>query len=118
MAAVDKYRGQDITLTITCSVSIDDLAELYVFLIHRESRTVAAQFNKAGTGTYTALTKVTEYIYKAIWGHSDTADADLGMYDMDVAVIQTDADYEDSEKHTKKIEEIFDLKESYSKIII
>lgn len=116
--AVDKYRGQDITLTVTCSVSIDDLAELYVFLIHRDSRTVGAQFNKAGSTGYTALTKVTAYIYKAIWGHTDTKGADLGMYDMDIAVIQTDADYEDSEKHTKKIEEIIDLKDAHSKLLV
>jgi hypothetical protein len=114
----DIYRGTDVSTLLDCDVSIDAFAELYVFIRNRKTGKIAARFSKAGTGDYTKLVKITEYQYQAIWGHSSTKIADLGLYDLDVCVQETNIAYEDSEKDTVTVGQIYNLLDDYSKIVI
>jgi len=114
----DVYRGTDVSTLLDCDVSIDAFKELYVFIRNRKTGTIAAKFTKAGTGDYEALIKITEYQYQAIWGHSSTKIADLGLYDLDICVQETDVIYEDSEKNTITVGQIYNLLDDYSKIVV
>jgi hypothetical protein len=116
MAAVDRYIGDDIPLTLTSSISIDDMAELYVYLVHKSSDVVAKKFSKAGSGEFSALIKEDAYNYRADWLSGDTKEATIGVYNIDINVVETDADYQDSEKNTIGVKEAIDLKQSRSKL--
>ena len=81
MATVLKYRGEDIPIVISLTdangsaINIDDLAELYVYLIKRKMPVATKMFSKAGGGSYTALTKQDAYNYRADWFSSETKSA-------------------------------------------
>ena len=61
MSIVKKYEGDDIKVTIRITdddgnyINIDDLDELYVYIVHKTSKITLAQFSKAGAGDFTAL---------------------------------------------------------------
>ena len=121
MSTQTRYRGDDIDIDIIVTdenddaVNIENLAELYIYITHNNS--VLIQFNKAGTGGFTALKKITSYLYLAIIKSGTTKSAELGNYNIDGNVIETDADYESSEKNTITIEDLFSLKDSKSKAV-
>lgn len=121
MAAVDKRQGSDIDISITLTdaagdlMNIDNLAELFVYVTNTASKTILKKFSKAGAGEFIALDKITTTNYKAIVKSATTKVAVIGYYDLDVNVVQTDADYDDSEKNTVGVEMIFNLLPSVSK---
>ena len=121
MAAVDKRQGDDIDIAISLTdaaddpINIENLAELFVYVTNTASKTILEKFSKAGTDGFTALKKITTTNYKAIVKSTKTKDATKGYYDLDVNVVQTDADYDDSEKNTVGVESIINLLPSVSK---
>lgn len=121
MAAVDKRQGDDIDISLSLTdaagdpINIDNLAELFVYVTNTASKTILKKFSKAGTGEFTVLKKITTTNYKAIVKSAITKDATKGYYDLDVNVVQTDADYDDSEKNTVGVESIINLLPSVSK---
>ncbi len=122
MAAVDKRQGDDIVLTISGTdaagdaMNIDNLAELFVYVVNTSSKIILAQFSKAGAGSFTAFKKITPYIYSAIILSALTLDAQAGYYDLDINVVVTDADFNDSEKNTIGVEALINLRSSISKV--
>lgn len=123
MAIVQRRAGDDIPVKIgltdlnTNPIDIDALAELYVYIIHSRSGSILAKFNKAGTGGFLALERISATSYRADIKSGLTKVAALGEYKIDVNVVQTDADYESSQKNTIGIEEVFNLNNSTSKIV-
>lgn len=123
MAAVVRHQGDDVPLLISLTdsndeaIDIDDLEELYIYVVSQEAGAVLAQFSKDGAGDFTALVKVTATQYRADVVSSLTKTAALGAYNIDVNVVQTDAEYEDSKKNTIGIETVFELYESTSKAV-
>lgn len=121
MAIVTRRAGDDIPISISLTdangavMSIDDLAELYVYVIHTTSNTILVKFSKAGTDGFTALTKVSSTVYRADVLSGLTKAATLGEYNIDMNVVETDADFEDSQKNTIGIQGVFNLKDSTSK---
>lgn len=121
MAAVEKRQGDDIDISITLTdaagdlMNIDDLAELFVYIVSSTTQAILAKFSKAGTGGFIALDIITTTNYKAIIKSVITKDAITGYYDLDVNVVETDADYEDSEKNTIGVDKLFNLLSSVSK---
>ena len=123
MAATDKFQGDDIPITIgltdtdDAAINIDDLAELYVFIILTKSNTTAVKFSKAGSGDYVALRKVSTTSYIAEWLSGKTKDATVGSYHIEVNVAETDAEYESSIKNTLVLDRIINLKGSTAKSV-
>ncbi len=117
MANTVKKQGDDITLSIKVGsgVSIDDLAELFVYIINSVSKTILIKFSKAGTGDFVALIKVTATNYKAIIPSSITKVTDSKTFDIEGNVVETDAEYEDSEENTITIDDKIILTSSVSK---
>ena len=117
MATVDRFQGDDITLSITVGtdVNIDDLAELFVYVVKERGGAILAKFSKAGTGDFIALAKVTTTNYTAIVPSGSTKDADQGLYVIEGNVVETDADYESSQENTITIPTKINLKPSVSK---
>lgn len=117
MITTEKYQGEDITLSITVgtAVNIDNLAELYIYIVNRKTQVTAIKFNKEGSTGFTKLDKITTTTYEAIWPSGDTKVADVGYYSIEGNVVATDADYEDSEENTITMNERILLKSSVSK---
>jgi len=121
MAVVDKYKGDDILITIGLtdssdnSINIDNLAELYIFIVFTKTDTTAVKFSKAGSGAFTALSKVSSTSYTAGWLSGNTKDSNIGSYHIEVNVAETDEDYESSLKNTLIAEDIINLKGSTAK---
>jgi len=117
MADYNKRQGDDITLSITVgtNVNIDNLAELFVYIVNERTKKISAKFSKAGTGDFLALTKVTTTNYTAAWLSGTTKDADTGLYTIEGNVAETDADYESSEENTITCPDRINLKPSVSK---
>lgn len=121
--SVERHAGDDIPLLLNftdsagVAINIDNLAELYVFVIHATEGTVLAKFSKAGAAGYTALEKITTLIYRADIKSSITKTAALGPYKVDINVVETDTDYESSQKNTIGVDIVFKLKDSYSKVV-
>ncbi len=114
MAIVNKYKGDDIPVTIELTdaggnINIDNLAELYVYIIHAISKTTAKTFSKAGSGDHVALRKVTTISYIADWLSGSTKDAAIGKYIIEVNIVETDANYESSKKNTLASDPIINL---------
>jgi len=120
-AAIDKRQGSDIDISLTLTgidgnlMNIDNLAELFVYIPNTASKTILAKFSKAGANGFTALKKITTTNYKAIIKSEITKDATKGYYDLDVNVVETNADYDSSEKNTVGVEMLFNLLPSVSK---
>ena len=122
MARVDKIpirrQGEDIPITILLktssgAVSIDDLAECFVYLMSEYSSAAVAKWSKAGTQEgCTALVKVDSTHYRADWLSADTKEATLGEYYLEVNMVETDAEYNDSEKNTIPSDTVFELQKS------
>ena len=123
MAVVDKYKGDDILITIGLtdssdnSINIDNLAELYIFIVFTKTGTTAVKFSKAGTGAFLALSKVSATSYTAGWLSGDTKGSNTGRYHIEANVAETSAAYESSLKNTLASEDIVDLKESTVKSV-
>lgn len=119
--AVDKRQGSDIDISITLDdiagdpMNIDDLAELFVYIVSSTTKAILVKFSKAGAGEFIALERITATNYKATVKSAITKDAIPGYYDFDVNVVETDVDYEDSEKNTIGVEKLFKLISSVSK---
>lgn len=120
---VVRYQGDDIPITIELTdsagapINITNLAELYVYVINSKQNSVLAQFSKAGGGAFQALKVVTAFKYRADVLSGTTKHALLGLYDIDVNVVQTDADYQSSQKNTIGLKCVFQLNKSVSKIV-
>jgi hypothetical protein len=116
-----RYQGEDIPVLINITdaagdpVNITDLAELFVYIINHKQNSILVRFSKAGGGGFQALVAVSDYIYRADILSGTTKNALPGMYDVDINVVQTDADYEDSEQNTIGIQYVFQLNKSVSK---
>jgi hypothetical protein len=119
---VIRYQGDDIPLLISMNdssgipINITNLAELYVFVLINKTNQILAQFSKTGGGGFQSLVMITNFIYRADIFSGTTKDAAIGLYDIDVNVVQTDADYEASQKNTIGIKGVFQLNKSVSKI--
>ena len=101
MATTNKYQGDDITLSITVGSTpenIDNLAEVFVYIVSKLDGTVLIKFNKAGSTGFTALLKVSTTVYEAIIPSSITKDA-RGSYQIEGNVAVTDSDYESSQEN-------------------
>jgi hypothetical protein len=117
-------RGSDINVLVTINdadsnpVNIDNLSDLFVYVVlasRPRGSEVLAKFNKAGGGGFLALDKITTTQYRAKVLSGTTKTAYLGLYDLDVNIVETDAEYESSEENTVVVQEIFELGESTSK---
>ena len=119
--AVDKRQGSDIDISITLDdiagdpMNIDDLAELFVYIVSSTTKVILVKFSKAGAEGFIALERITAMNYKATIKSAITKDAITGYYDFDVNVVETDVDYEDSEKNTIGVEKLIRLFSSVSK---
>jgi hypothetical protein len=123
MAVVERKRGDDIPLLIGLSdslgnaINIATLAELYIYVIHGRTGAILVKFSKAGTGGFTALTQITPTSYQAIILSGVTKNATIGGYCIDINVVETDINYQSSQKNTIGIMSIFNLKDSVSKVV-
>ncbi len=117
MTTTEKYQGEDITLSVSVgtAVSIDDLAELYIYIVNKKTGVTQIKFDKAGSTGFTALVRISATTYEAIWPSSDTKDAEIGYYNIEGNVAATDAEYEDSEENTITLNKRILLKSSVSK---
>ncbi len=117
MADSKRKQGDDITLSITVgtSVNIDNLAELFIYIVNENTKAVAAKFSKAGAGEFTALVKVSTTNYTAAWLSGSTKLADTGTYLIEGNVAETDAAYESSEENAITIDDRIILETSASK---
>jgi len=119
--AVDKRQGSDIDISITLDdiagdpMNIDDLAELFVYIVSSTTKVILTKFSKAGTGEFIALERITATNYKAAIKSAITKDAITGYYSLDINIVVTDVDYEDSEKNTIGVEKLIRLFSSVSK---
>jgi len=117
MATVDRFKGADIPIVIgltdddDAAINIDVLSELYVFVVLTSSGTVAAKFNKAGSTGYNTLRKSTTTSYIADWLSGSTKVATSGDYHIEVNIVESDANYEDSLKNSLASDDIIYLKE-------
>jgi hypothetical protein len=123
MSVVIRRRGDDIPLLIGLTdstgtpINITNLAQLYVYVVHATAGTILVKFNKGGTGGFTALTVISATSYRADVKSGITKTATLGEYHVDINVVETDADYESSQKNTIGIDAVFNLKDSVSKTV-
>jgi len=123
MSSVIRRRGDDIPLLISLTdssgtaINITNLAQLYVYVINVEQKTVLAKFNKGGVGGFAALVVISPTSYRADILSGTTKKAAAGEYNIDINVVETDADYESNQKNTIGIDSVFSLKESTSKIV-
>lgn len=117
MADHKRKQGDDITLSITVGtdVNIDDLAELFVYIINEQTKAIIVKFSKAGMGAFLALDKITTTTYEALWLSGSTKDVAKGAYNIEGNVAATDADYESSEENTITIDDRIILESSVSK---
>lgn len=117
MADYKRKQGDDVTLSITVgtSVNIDNLAELFIYIVDERTKATAVKFSKAGTGDFIALTKVTTTNYTAGWLSGSTKDSDKGAYLIEANVAETDADFESSQENTITIDDRILLETSVSK---
>ena len=117
MADYKRKQGDDITLSISVgtSVSIDDLAELYIYVTNERTGVILIKFDKAGSAGFTALDKISTTVYEAIIPSGTTKDAAKGTYVIEGNVAATDADYESSEENTITIRDRIILESSTSK---
>lgn len=117
MTITEKRQGDDITLSITVGtdVSIDDLAELYVYIVSKRTGVVLIKFNKAGSTGFTALIQVTATNYKAIIPSGTTKDADASIYSIEGNIAATDAEYESSIENAITLDDQIKLLASTSK---
>jgi hypothetical protein len=98
------YRGSDEQVIVklwedcnkTIPVNIDDLNDLEVRVI--VGPTVIAQYNKTGSGDFTALTRVDEYTYY-FWLETDN-DTKTGLADIWFEAITDDAELQDNLDNT------------------
>ena len=120
--AVDKRQGDDIDLSITLTdaagdlMNIDDLAELFIYIVSSTTKVILVKFSKAGAGEFIALKRITATNYKATVKSAITKNAITGYYSLDINIVETNADYEDSEKNTIGVEKLFRLLSSVSKV--
>ena len=117
MADFKKKQGDDITLNISVgtSVNIDNLAELFIYIVNENTKATVVKFSKAGAGEFEALTKISTTQYDARWLSGSTKLADTGTYLIEGNVAETDADYESSEENTITIDDRILLSTSVSK---
>ena len=117
MADYKRKQGDDITLSISVGtdVSIDDLAELYVYITNERTKAISIKFSKGGATGFTALDRISATVYEAIWPSGNTKDAKVDTYVIEGNVVETDADYEDSEENTITIKDKIILETSTSK---
>jgi hypothetical protein len=105
MAYTDVNSGEDILIEISLTdddgneISIDDLSELYVFVVCDADESILKKFNKAGTGEYTALIKDTEYEYHA-WLESSETKGLNGKYRLEIMMQETEAELSDTKRET------------------
>lgn len=105
MAYSDVNSGEDILIEISLTddddnqISIDDLLELYVFIVSDTDESILKKFNKAGAGEYTALIKDTEYQYHG-WIESGESKNLHGKYRLEVMIQETEAELSDSKRET------------------
>ena len=118
MANTVKKLGDDVTLSITVgtAVNIDNLAELFIYVVNNKTEEVLARFSKAGGGAFTALIKITTTTYEARILSGTTKDARAGEYRMEGNVVETDAGYESSEENTITIDDTITLVTNTSKV--
>ena len=123
MATVDRFKGDDIPITIgltdldDADINIDDLTELYVYVIHDPTNVVAKMFSKAGGGDYVALRKVTTTSYIADWKSGSTKDAEAGAHRIELNMVESDATYESSKKNSIGSDIIIYMKETTIKTL-
>lgn len=117
MKYVTRKQGDDIVLSITVgsNVSIDDLAELYVFIVRQSDDETVAQFSKAGSGDYDALDKISSTNYEAKWLSGDTKLAEVDDYRVEGNVVATDADFESSQENRITTRVIIHLEKANAK---
>jgi len=121
--AIVRRRGDDIPLLIGITnssgvaINITNLAQLYVYIIYSTKGTTLVKFNKGGTDGFSALTAVTATSYRADIKSSITKTATLGTYHVELNVVETDTDYDSSQKNTIGLDVVFNLKDSISKTV-
>ena len=123
MAIVIRRRGDDVPLLIGLTdssgspINITNLAELYVYVINTAQNSVLAKFSKAGIAGFDGLLAISAFSYRADILSGTTKTAALGMYHIDINVVETDGDYESNQKNTIGMDAIFNLKDSISKTV-
>lgn len=98
MSQLDQnYPGADIKILLKLKLStgtyinIDDLAELYVYIL-RASGTIVKQYSKAGTGDFTALIKDTTTQYH-FWITSEVSKLlETEILDIEINMVETNAE--------------------------
>ena len=117
MTTTEKRQGEDITLSVTVGsgASIDDLAELYIYIVNKRFDIILIKFNKAGSTGFTKLVKVTATTYEAIIPSSITKDAAADMYSIEGNVATTDDKYESDIENAITLDDQIQLLASASK---
>jgi len=124
MSTDDKiqHQGTDISISVSLTVTstgaainIDNLAELFLYIMLRGNPAPVKKYSKAGATGYTALKKVDSYNYRADWKSAETSAATAGNYYLEVNVVETDADFDDSEKNSIGTDDVIDLRKSVIK---
>jgi len=122
MSAEIAYQGNDISITIDLTnkitgeaINIDDLAELFIYIMLRGNSTPINKFSKAGATGYTALLKVDSKHYRADWKSADTKVAIPNMYYLEINVVETDEDFDEDEKNSIGTVDVIDLRKSVIK---
>ncbi|HUV83652.1 MAG TPA: hypothetical protein VMV77_12740 [Bacteroidales bacterium] len=122
MSAGAIYQGTDISITISLTnkitseaINIDNLAELFLYILLKDNPIPLKKYSKAGGGDYIAFKKIDSYNYRADWKSVDTSAASSGSYRIEVNVVETDTDFDDNEKNSVGTDDVIDLRKSVIK---
>ena len=121
MAITEQKQGEDIKINFAFTdsngdaINIDNLSEIYCFIIHKKTGTVLARFSKAGSGEYTALVKDTTTSYHGWIDSSITKTAKTGHYRADCNLVETESELTDNIQNSIVIDTIINLVKSDSK---
>lgn len=119
MANYARRLGDDITLSITVgtAVNIDNLAELFIYVMNNKTGETLIRFSKAGAAGYSALVKITTTVYEARILSGTTKNAREGVYRIEGNVSVTDAGYESNQENTITIDDTISLSAATSKAV-
>lgn len=119
-----RHTGQDFQVNVTVkaqeggSISVADLQGLLIYIIHDKGKILKkfSQNTLTGFGAITLEQSGDDVLCKVQIERSDTIDADLGIYHVEVKIQTEDEAFTDDQLHTIAIkEEIFLLEKAHSR---
>ena len=120
MSDIIQYQGDDLEVNIEVldggvAMDIDALKELYVYIIQSDTEKIEAKYSKAGAGDHIALTKVTATMYKFWIDSSITSATKGGDLNIEVNVVESEAELTDGDKNSIAKEKLIQLNTSQIK---